>query len=150
MIYRICHCVTAQCGRREPLLARRADKRMRTHTRAPVHHQAEIADASSDLKYVLKRCDPFLHAKSVCPQKRPSPRTRMRAHAHMRARLRTYEPKMGSFGLQQNERTRGRGQRRARKWFDETKRWSAQLQIRFSAKWQMCPLVMAISPFESR
>jgi hypothetical protein len=39
-----------------------------------VHHQAEIADASSSLKYVFKRCDPFLRTKSVCPQKRLPPR----------------------------------------------------------------------------
>jgi len=85
MIYRICHCMTTytHAVRKEGRCLRDAPTKECTHTRAPVHHQAEIADASSDLKYVLKRCDPFLHVKSVCPQKRPPLRTHMQTCVHV-------------------------------------------------------------------
>lgn len=123
---------------RGSLLTRRTDKRMYAHVYAPVHHQAEIADASSALKYVFKRCDPFLRSKSVCPQKRPP-----RADTCVRVR----GPKMGSFRLQQNERASGRATGRDSM---RQKGWSAPTTNSFLSKVAAVPTVVAISAFESQ
>lgn len=89
------------------LLAQFAVERMhRVRVCTPVHHQAEIAEASSGREYVFKRCVPFLRAKSVCPQKRPPRTGTRRTHVCVQAST-------GQNGLvraaRERERPRGRG-----------------------------------------
>lgn len=106
MIYRICHCVTTRCGKRVVINTTHRQKNART----PVHHQAEIADASSVLKYVFKRCDPFLRPKSVC-----------RNVLRVRTRVCTSADVWTKNGLVRSTAERKSKRESHRKRFDETK-----------------------------
>lgn len=130
MIYRICHCVTTGSTVGGPLLARRADKRVHAHART-------CAPSGGN-------CGRFF-GPQVCFKKMRSVFARQiglsaetSSAAHTCARVSTYTDVWAKNGLVRATAERKSERGVARKWFDETKRWSAQLQIRFSAKWQLC------------
>lgn len=162
MIYRICYCVdhAARLNRKgegrggergELLLTRRTDKRMhvgRARGGAPVHHQAEIAGlffvrSSMFLKDAIRFCDPnrFARRETSFGARRRATRV-----CHADTRTHTRARKTTSFGLKAERKSETESQEENS---DETKRWSAaELQIRFSAKWQLCHGHGCVSAFE--
>lgn len=119
---------------RGSLLTRRTDKRMHAHL-CTIRRKLRmlLRPSSMFLKDAIRFCAPNRFAETSS------------AYGHVCARPRTCGPKMGSFGLQQNERASGRATGRDSM---RQKAWSAPTTNSFLGKVAAVPTVVAISAFE--
>lgn len=116
---------------RGPLLTRRTDKRMHAHVCTCAPSGGNCGCFFGILKYVFKRCDPFLRTQIGL-----SAETSSAFYGHMCARVRKLvDQKWARSVYSRTKEQAGEPQEEIR-W--DKKVGTLGLQIRFSAKWQLC------------